>query len=99
MAEVTWTACHAADLTPAKGRGLKLLGLDITTAATGDTITTGLTEVSGMSFLVEDAAADANSCSCAFAISGGTITIYVGKYNDYADAASSVRLLVMGVVR
>ena len=98
-AEVTWTACHAASLTPAKGRGLKLLGLDITTAATADTVTTGLTEISGLSFLVEDAAADIASCACAFGISGGTISVYVGKYTDYADVASSIRLLVMGVVR
>lgn len=100
MVEVTWTACHSAKLIPHKGRGLVLLGLDITMAATGDTLTTGLTEISGAGWAYEDAALDINSGAVLAAISGGTITLYSGKISDpTADASGPTRLLVMGTVR
>ena len=99
MAEVTYTACHAANLTPGKGRGLTLLGLNITLAASGGTVTTGLTEISGVGWAVEDAAVDANTQSVTVAISGGVVTVYEGKLSDYVFAANPIRLLIMGVVR
>lgn len=99
MAEVTYTSCHVADLSPGKGRGLMLLGLDITVGASGRTVTTGLTEISGLGWAVEDGAVDIATQSCTFAISGGTITVYEGKISDYTFADNAVRLIAMGVVR
>ena len=100
MAEATWTSCHSAKLKTNKGRGLVLLGLDITPAATADFITTGLTEISGVGWAMEDAALDIASAFIVGAISGGTLTIYNAKISDTAtDASGPMRLLIMGVVR
>lgn len=99
MAEATITAYHVATLTGSKGRGLKILGFDIQ-PDTNETLTTGLSEISGAGHVVEDAAVDAATALVAVQVSAGTITFEVGEIDTYgALTGESVRVLVMGVLR
>lgn len=99
MAEVDITYLHTADLNPSKGRGIKLIGADIQ-PDTNETFTTGLSEISGMGYVVESDSVGATLPLLAVQISSGTITFEVGDIDAYgACVGQSFRLLVMGVVR
>ena len=61
------------------GRGKAMVGLIATVASTGVTITTGFKRITGIGYGVIDTAVDANTQLHAFAISGGTVTVYTGS--------------------
>lgn len=100
MTEVDFTAMHVADLTHGKGRGMKLIGCDLT-LTDSETLTTGLSEISGVSYVVESAAVNGDlPLLFVKSVSGGTITFLfseVGTYTNMTDR--EVRVMAMGVLR
>lgn len=100
MAETTITTQHVASVTPGKGRGMKLISAYLQ-ADTNETLTTGLSEISGVGFCpVEATDVDADSHTIAVQISGGTITFEVGKIGAYAGVTGLYTyVMVMGVSR
>lgn len=78
------------------GRGKAMVGIIATVASSGLTITTGFKRVTGISYGVIDAAVDADTQIHAFGLSGGEVTVYTGKVDDYTAASGTSHFILMG---